>query len=393
MEIRKIYADNAATTRLSPTALEAMLPWLTDDFGNPSSIYGAARVSRIAIESARADMAACLGADPKEIYFTSGGTESDNWAIKGVAATTKKRRIVISNVEHHAVSESAHALERFGFAVTEVAVDEQGILQPAALEAALDDDVALVSIMLVNNELGTIMPIKELAEIAHAHGALFHTDAVQAVGHIPVDVKALGVDMLSLSAHKFHGPKGCGAFYLRSGLRIANLIDGGGHERRRRSGTENVASICGMAAALGEQCANMDETNARLTVLRDRLFAKLEEIPYSRVTGSREHRTPGCVSMVFEAIEGEGMILGLDALGIQASSGSACTSGSLDPSHVLLAIGLPHAIAHGSLRLSLGEDITEADVDYLADSVKSVVNRLRSMSPVWDSVAGKPMEL
>ena len=393
MEIRRIYADNAATTRLSPAALEAMLPWLRDEFGNPSSIYGAARTSRLAIENARGEIAACLGAKPNEIYFTSGGTESDNWAIKGAAALAKKRHIITSCVEHHAITESAHALERFGFEVTELPVDEYGVVQPETLRSAMREDTFLVSIMMANNEIGTIEPIKELAAIAHEGGALFHTDAVQAVGHIPVDVKELGVDMLSLSAHKFHGPKGCGAMYIRSGVRIANLIDGGGHERRRRSGTENVASICGMAAALREQCEGMAERNARLAALRDRLAAKLCGIPYVRTTGHPTERLPYCVSVVINGIEGEGIILGLDNLGIQASSGSACTSGSLDPSHVLLAIGLEHAVAHGSLRLTFGEDATGEDIDYIAESVKTVVERLRSMSPVWDTVENKPLEM
>ena len=393
MEKRRIYADNAATTKICDAAFEAMLPWLRDDYGNPSSVYEAARVSRRAIEAARADMAAALGAKPNEIYFTSGGTEGDNWAIKGVAANAKeKKHIIISAIEHHAVSESAHALERYGFEVTELGVDEYGRVSPDDLRSAIRDDTCLVSIMLANNEIGTIEPIKELAAVAHERGVLFHTDAVQAVGHIPIDVKELGVDMLSLSAHKFHGPKGCGAFYLRTGLRIANLIDGGGHERRRRSGTENVASICGMAAALKQQTEGMEERNKRLSALRDRLYSQILELPYSQPTGHPTDRLPSCVSVVINGIEGEGMILGLDELGIQASSGSACTSGSLDPSHVLLAIGLKHEIAHGSLRLTFGEDATEEDIDYIADSVKQVVGRLRAMSPVWDSANNKPLE-
>lgn len=392
MDKRIIYADNAATTRISEKALAAMLPWYTENFGNPSSIYGRARTARRGIEAARETVANALGAKPNEIYFTSGGTESDDWAIKGAAALqTTKKHIVISGIEHHAISETAHSLERFGFEVTELGVDNYGLVSVGELEKAMREDTFLVSIMLANNEIGTIQPIKELCAAAKARGALFHTDAVQAVGHIPVDVKELGVDMLSLSSHKFHGPQGVGAMYIRSGVRIANLIDGGGQERRRRSGTENVAAIVGMATALGEMTSDWSRL-PRLEALRDRLIKGLLEIPYVQQTGHPTRRLPTNASVVINGIEGEGIILGLDNCGIQASSGSACTSGSLDPSHVLLGIGLEHAIAHGSLRLSFDENTTEEDVDYIIASTKQVVERLRSMSPVWDSVNNKPLK-
>lgn len=392
MDKRIIYADNAATTRLSEKALAAMLPWYTENFGNPSSIYGRARTARRGIEAARETVANALGAKPNEIYFTSGGTESDDWAIKGAAALqTTKKHIVISGIEHHAISETAHSLERFGFEVTELGVDNYGLVSVDELEKAMREDTFLVSIMLANNEIGTIQPIKELCAAAKARGALFHTDAVQAVGHIPVDVKELGVDMLSLSSHKFHGPQGVGAMYIRSGVRIANLIDGGGQERRRRSGTENVAAIVGMATALEEMTADWSRL-PRLEALRDRLIKGLLEIPYVQQTGHPTRRLPTNASVVINGIEGEGIILGLDNCGIQASSGSACTSGSLDPSHVLLGIGLEHAVAHGSLRLSFDENTTEEDVDYIIASTRQVVERLRSMSPVWDSVNNKPLK-
>lgn len=393
MDKRIIYADNAATTKISEKALSAMLPWYTENFGNPSSIYGRARTARRGIEAARETVAKALGAaKPNEIYFTSGGTESDDWAIKGAAALqTAKKHIVISGIEHHAISETAHSLERFGFEVTELPVDRYGLVSVESLEKAMRPDTFLVSIMLANNEIGTIQPIKELCAAAKARGALFHTDAVQAVGHIPVNVQDLGVDMLSLSSHKFHGPQGIGAMYIRSGVRIANLIDGGGQERRRRSGTENVAAIVGMATALEEQTSDWSRL-PKLEALRDRLIKGLCEIPYVQPTGHPTKRLPTNASVVINGIEGEGIILGLDNCGIQASSGSACTSGSLDPSHVLLGIGLEHAVAHGSLRLSFGEETTEEDIDYIIASTKQVVERLRSMSPVWDSTNNKPLK-
>lgn len=391
MEKRFIYADNAATTPLSETALNAMLPWLKEGYGNPSSVYRIARESRIALENARKTVAECLGAKPTEIYFTSGGTEGDNWAIKGALARSRRKGVIISNVEHHAVLHSALAMEKFGFKVTELPVRENGIVSPDDLRAMIDEDTAIVSVMLANNEIGTIQPIAELAAIAHEHGALMHTDAVQAAGHIPIDVKELGVDILTISAHKFHGPKGVGVQYIRSGVRITNLIDGGGHERGRRSGTENVASACGLAAALKEAVDTLPERMPRLTAMRNRLIDGLLKIPYVQLTGDLDKRLPATVSVVINAIEGEGLILTLDELGVCASSGSACTSGSLDPSHVLLAIGLKHEVAHGSLRLTLPDDIDEDGVDYIIWAVATAAERLRAMSPVWDSSAGRPM--
>ncbi len=391
MEKRFIYADNAATTPLSETALNAMLPWLKEGYGNPSSVYRIARESRIALENARKTVAECLGAKPTEIYFTSGGTEGDNWAIKGALARSRRKGVIISNVEHHAVLHSALAMEKFGFKVTELPVRENGIVSPDDLRAMIDEDTAIVSVMLANNEIGTIQPIAELAAIAHEHGALMHTDAVQAAGHIPIDVKELGVDILTISAHKFHGPKGVGVQYIRSGVRITNLIDGGGHERGRRSGTENVASACGLAAALKEAVDTLPERMPRLTAMRNRLIDGLLKIPYVQLTGDLDKRLPATVSVVINAVEGEGLILTLDELGVCASSGSACTSGSLDPSHVLLAIGLKHEVAHGSLRLTLPDDIDEDGVDYIIWAVATAAERLRAMSPVWDSSAGRPM--
>ena len=381
-----IYADNAATTKLSPTALEAMMPYLTGEYGNPSSLYRFAGAAKKALEGARADIAACLNAEPEEIVFTSGGTESDNWALRGVAEALGKRgkHILVSAIEHHAILHTAQWLRKQGFEVEELPVDRMGKVLPETLEKAIRPDTILVSVMLANNEIGTIQPIKELAAIAHAHKAVFHTDGVQAVGHIPVDVKELGVDLLSLSGHKFHGPRGTGVLYVKKGTPILPLIHGGGQEKNRRSGTENVAGVVGMAAALKEQTASLEADAARLTALRDRLIAGLLKLPKSRLTGHPTDRLPSIASLVFECIEGESILLQLDARGICASSGSACSSTSLEPSHVLLAIGLPHEIAHGSVRLSLGEDITEADVDAIIENLTQVVNNLRAMSPIWD---------
>ena len=385
MQKRIIYVDNAATTPLSKEAFEAMRPWLTERWGNPSSIYSIARDSRRAIEKAREDVAAAIGAKPDEIYFTSGGTESDNWAIKSTAKVfaSKGRHLITSAIEHHAVTESMESLKSEGFEVTILPVDKYGLVDPAELEKAIRPDTILISIMTANNEIGTIQPIAELAEIAHKHKVLFHTDAVQAVGHIPVNVEELKVDMLSMSAHKFHGPQGVGALYIRKGIRIPPLLHGGGHERGRRSGTENVAGVCGMAAALKHAVETMPETSARLARLRDRLIEKILQIPHTQLTGHPEKRLPGTVSVVINYIEGESIILLLDRYGICASSGSACTSGSLDPSHVLLAIGLPHEVAHGSLRITLGDDNTEEDVDFIAEKLVEVVEKLRAMSPLW----------
>ena len=373
--MRMIYADNAATTKLSPTALAAMIPYFTEGFGNPSSLYDFGTKARSALEQARADVAQCLNAQTDEIFFTSGGTESDNWALRGVAEALGRRgkHILISAIE-----------------VELLPVDAYGKVQPDILHNALRPDTILVSVMLANNEIGTIQPIKELSAIAHTNGALFHTDAVQAVGHIPVDVEDLGVDLLSLSSHKFHGPRGVGALYVRHKTPLLPLIHGGGQERGRRSGTENVAGAVGMAAALQERIAALDTNMPRLTALRDKIIREMLRLPYARLTGHPDDRLPSIASLVFEGIEGESILLQLDARGICASSGSACSSTSLEPSHVLLAIGLPHAIAHGSVRLSLGDDITEDEVDTIIQDLTEVVNDLRVLSPVWDVAAQRP---
>ena len=383
---RFVYADHAATTALSDTALNAMLPYLKEEYGNPSSLYRFAGRAKAALEQARADVAACLNAKPEEIYFTSGGTESDNWALRGVAELRGKKgkHIITSAIEHHAVLHTAQYLEKQGFEVTYLPVDAQGRVSPADVEVALRPDTILVSIMAANNEIGTIQPIGEIGAIARRAGVLFHTDAVQAVGHIPVDVEAWNVDLLSLSGHKFHGPKGVGVLYMRKPLRLPPLIHGGGQEKGRRSGTENVAGAVGLAAALKEAAAGLETEAPRLCALRDRLIDGLLQIPKSRLTGPRDGRLPGSASFVFECIEGESILLRLDNAGICSSSGSACSSASLDPSHVLLAIGLPHEIAHGSVRLTLGRENTDADVDYLLETVPKVVAGLREMSPLWE---------
>jgi cysteine desulfurase len=383
---RFVYADHAATTALSDTVLNAMLPYLKEEYGNPSSLYRFAGRAKAALEQARADVAACLNAKPEEIYFTSGGTESDNWALRGVAELRGKKgkHIITSAIEHHAVLHTAQYLEKQGFEVTYLPVDAQGRVSPADVEAALRPDTILVSIMAANNEIGTIQPIGEIGAIARRAGVLFHTDAVQAVGHIPVDVEAWNVDLLSLSGHKFHGPKGVGVLYMRKPLRLPPLIHGGGQEKGRRSGTENVAGAVGLAAALKEAAAGLETEAPRLCALRDRLIDGLLQIPKSRLTGPRDGRLPGSASFVFECIEGESILLRLDNAGICSSSGSACSSASLDPSHVLLAIGLPHEIAHGSVRLTLGRENTDADVDYLLETVPKVVAGLREMSPLWE---------
>ncbi len=388
-----IYADNAATTKLSPTALAAMMPCFTEDFGNPSSLYDFATQAKVMLERARADVAQCLGADPEEIFFTSGGTESDNWALRGVAdaLSRKGKHILISSIEHHAILHAGEWLKKHGFEVEELTVDELGIVHPEILKKSLRPDTILVSVMLANNEIGTIEPIRELAAIAHENGTLFHTDAVQAVGHIPVNVKELSVDLLSLSGHKFHGPRGIGALYIKAKTPILPLILGGGQERNRRSGTENVAGAVGLAAALKEQCAVMEQEIPRISSLRDRLIAEIMKLPGTRLTGDPQNRLPSIASFTFEAIEGESILLQLDARGICASSGSACSSTSLEPSHVLLAIGLPHEVAHGSLRLSLGDDVTDENIDAIVKNLVEVVNHLRAMSPVWDMAAQKPI--
>lgn len=386
---RFVYADNAATTPVSPTVFEAMKPFYSDLYGNPSSLYAIGRDAKKHLELARADVAGCLGVDPHEIFFTSGGSEADNWAIKGVAhqlAKKGKKHIITSKFEHHAVLHTCAALEQEGFSVTYLDVHSDGLVRPEELEAAIREDTALVTIMYANNEIGTIQPIPELGAICKKHGVLFHTDAVQAAGNVPIQMKEQNIDLLSLSAHKLHGPKGVGVLAIRKGVSLPNLIDGGAQERGRRAGTENVAGIVGLSVALKEACATMDERNKRLRSMRDRLIDSALQIERSRLNGDRAKRLPGNVNLCFEGIEGESLLLLLDLNGICGSSGSACTSGSLDPSHVLLAIGLPHEIAHGSLRLSLSDQNTEEDVDYILEVLPGIVERLRSMSPLWEKI-------
>lgn len=386
---RFVYADNAATTPVSPTVFEAMKPFYTDLYGNPSSLYAIGRDAKKHLELARADVASCLGVEPHEIFFTSGGSESDNWAIKGVAhqlAKKGKKHIITSKFEHHAVLHTCAALEQEGFSVTYLDVHSDGLVRPEELEAAIREDTALVTIMYANNEIGTIQPIPELGAICKKHGVLFHTDAVQAAGNVPIQMKEQNIDLLSLSAHKLHGPKGVGVLAVRKGVSLPNLIDGGAQERGRRAGTENVAGIVGLSVALKEACATMDERNKRLRSMRDRLIDGALQIERSHLNGDRAKRLPGNVNLCFEGIEGESLLLLLDLNGICGSSGSACTSGSLDPSHVLLAIGLPHEIAHGSLRLSLSDQNTEEDVDYILEVLPGIVERLRSMSPLWEKI-------
>jgi cysteine desulfurase len=380
-----VYADNAATTRLSDMALEAMLPYMTAYYGNPSSIYSFSHESRKALSAARSDVAAVLNADPSEIIFTSGGTESDNHAVVGAARANvaKGKHLITSTIEHHALLHTMKQLEKEGYSVTYVPVDGEGTIDVEALKAAVRPDTTVISIMMANNEVGTIQPIAEIGAFAKSKGILFHTDAVQAVGHIPVDVKELNVDMLSLSGHKFHGPKGVGALYLRKGVRILPLMQGGGQERGRRSGTENVAGAVGLAAALKEAASQMETEAARLKALVARLDEGILKIPYTKKTGHPTNRLPGLASYTVEFIEGESMILHLDIRGIAASTGSACSTGSLDPSHVLMAMGLTHEVAHGSLRLSLGKYSTDADVDKILAELPEVVALLRRMSPVW----------
>ena len=383
---RFVYADNAATTRMSQAAYDAMLPWLRENYGNPSAIYKAGREARRALDGAREQMATALGAKPEELFFTGSGTEATNWAIRGIAETKsqKGRHIITSMIEHHAVSHTLEDLEKQGYEITYLPVDKFGRLSPHVLRAAIREDTILISTMFANNEIGTIQPVAEMAAIARERGVLFHTDAVQAVGHIPVDVSAMQIDLLSLAAHKFRGPKGIGALYVKRGLRLPSFITGGGQEKGKRAGTESVAAICSMAAALKESVENLDQSRAKIEALRDKLIAGLTKIPYVSLTGDPENRLPGIASFVIECIEGEAALLMLDRVGIAASSGSACSSGALDPSHVLLAIGLSHEIAHGSIRLSLGEESTEADVDYILNEFPPIIEKLRAMSPLWE---------
>ncbi len=384
-----VYADHAATTPVHEAARKAMLHCLEEDYGNPSSLHSVGQRAREILDQARAEVAQCLNADPAEITFTGGGSEADNQALLTGAllgAKKGKKHLITTAFEHHAVLHTMKALEKQGFTVTYLDVHSDGVVRLSDVAAAITEDTALVSVMMVNNEIGTIQPIAEIAKLCQDKGVLFHTDAVQAVGHIPVDVKALGVDMLSLAAHKFHGPKGVGALYCRKGIRPEILIQGGAQERGRRGGTENMPGIVGMAAALQEAVSNLNADMVYVTALRERLIEGLSQIPHSRLNGHRELRCPGTVNFCFEGIEGESLLLWLDAKGVAASSGSACTSGSLDPSHVLLALGLPHEIAHGSLRLSLSADNTEEEVAHILKVVPEVVEYLRGMSPVWEAL-------
>ena len=388
-----IYADNAATTKMSDAAIHTMVSLMNEEWGNPSSLYTHGQKAREVLEKSREEVAAVIGASPEEITFTSGGSEADNQAIRSVAAIGKKNgkmHIVSTAFEHHAVLHTLEALKKEGFEVTLLDVHENGIVRPAEAEAAIRDDTCLVTVMYANNEIGTIQPVREIGEICRRKGVIFHVDAVQAVGHIPVNVEDDKIDLLSASAHKFHGPKGVGFLYARKGIRLTNLIEGGAQERGKRAGTENVPGIAAMAEALKEADRSMEENARHLTAMRNRLIEGLSQIPHSALNGDAQCRLPGNVNFCFEGIEGESLLLLLDDRGICASSGSACTSGSLDPSHVLLAIGRVHDVAHGSLRLSIGEDIHEEDVDYIIRTVKEVVEYLRGFSPVWrDLCAGK----
>ena len=386
MERPIVYADNAATTPLSPIALEAMLPYLGEIYGNPSTPYSLGRRTKKAIETARSDIAQCLGADVHEIFFTSGGSESDNWALKGAArsmARQGKTHIITTRFEHHAVLHTCAALEKEGFSVTYLDVHENGIIRPEEAEAAIRPETGLMSVMFANNEIGTIQPIESLGAICRENGLLFHTDAVQAVGHLPIDLRKLNIDMLSLSAHKFHGPKGVGALFCRDGLELPNLIEGGAQERGHRAGTENVAGIMGMAAALKESCGSIEENAAYVLSLREQLRKGLLEIPGCRWNGNAEQRLPGNANISFSGVEGESLLLMLDMQGICVSSGSACTSGAVDPSHVLRAIGLTDTEAKGSLRISLDRENTSEEVEKLVQTISETVHKLRSMNPFW----------
>lgn len=384
-----VYADNAATTAMSPTAIQAMQPYFAAIYGNPSSLHSVGQRAAEALAQARAKVAACLGANPEEIYFTSGGSEADNQAIRSAAlvgARKNKRHLISSKIEHHAVLHTLKKLEREGFEVTLLDVGKDGLVTPESVSDAIREDTALVTIMFANNEVGTIQPIAEIGAICRSRGVVFHTDAVQAVGHLPIDVVQQKIDLLSLSAHKFHGPKGVGALYCKKGLPLLPFIEGGAQERNRRAGTENLAGIAGLAAALEESTVRLAEHTAYVTDLRDKLIAGLAQIPHSKLNGDQTRRLPGNVNFCFEGIEGESLLLLLDGKGVAASSGSACTSGSLDPSHVLLALGLPHEVAHGSLRLSLSEYNTPEEIEHILSVVPGVVNYLRDISPVWEDL-------
>lgn len=384
-----VYADNAATTSVSKTALDAMMPYLTTQYGNPSSLYSFAQKAKEALEDARKTVADIIGAETKEIYFTSGGSEADNQAIVSMAkfgAIKGKKHLISTKFEHHAVLHTLKQLEKQGFEVTLLDVHEDGVVRLEDVEAAIREDTALVTIMFANNEIGTVQPIREIGELCRSKGIPFHTDAVQAAGHMPINVKEMNIDLLSMSGHKFHAPKGVGVLYAKRGMPLFNIIEGGAQERGKRAGTENIPGIVALAAALKESVDNMEANTAKIIPMRDKLFAELSKIPHSKINGSLEHHVPGTVNMCFEGIEGESLLLMLDAKGICASSGSACTSGSLDPSHVLLSIGLPHEVAHGSLRLSVGEYNTMEEIDHIIKVVPEVVAYLRSISPVWEDL-------
>lgn len=386
--MKEIYVDNAATTKIEEAVVEEMLPYLKEEYGNPSSIYSIGRNARKAVEKAREQVARAIGAKPSEIYFTSCGSEADNTALKGImcASQNKKSHIITSQIEHPAILDTCKALEKQGFCISYIPVNENGIVNIEELEKAITKDTALVSVMVANNEIGTIEPIKKIAQIARKNGVLFHTDAVQAIGNIPVNVEDLGVDLLSMSAHKFHGPKGVGALYVRSGVSFDKFMNGGHQERNKRAGTENVASIVGMGKAIELACEQLAENKSHMEELREYYFEQiLQKIPYIRINGDREQRLPGNTNISFRFIEGESLLLNLDMKGICASSGSACTSGSLDPSHVLLAIGLPHEIAHGSLRVTFSKDNTKEEVDILVKNLVEIVQRLREMSPLYET--------
>ena len=388
-----IYADNAATTKMSRVAIDEMLTFMEKCYGNPSSLHSVGQEAAEALENARKTVAYCLGCLPQEIIFTSGGSEADNQAIISAAeigAKKGKKHIISSVFEHHAVLHTLEKLKKQGFEIELLPVGEFGNITPEQVENAIREDTCLVSVMYANNEIGSVLPVSKIGEVCRKHNVIFHTDAVQAVGHLHIDVSKQNIDMLSLSAHKFHGPKGIGALYCRKGIPLVNLIEGGAQEKGKRAGTENIPAIIGMAAALKDACSKIDENSAKISALRDKLIDGLSLIPHSALNGDRYNRLPGNVNFCFEGIEGESLLLLLDAKGICASSGSACTSGSLEPSHVLLSIGRPHEVAHGSLRLSLCEENTEAEIDYIIESTKEVVKTLRNLSPMWkDLISGK----
>ena len=387
-----IYLDNAATTKTAPEVVDAMLPYFTEHFGNPSSVYGFAAANKEVITKQREIIAKALGAKTEEIYFTAGGSESDNWALKATAEAyeSKGKHIITTKIEHHAILHTGEYLQKRGYEVTYLDVDENGIVSPEAVEAAIRPDTILVSVMFANNEIGSIQPIKEIGEIAHKHGVLFHTDAVQAFGQVPINVDEMNIDMLSSRGHKLNGPKGIGFLYIRKGVKIRSFVHGGAQERKRRAGTENVPGIVGLGKAVELAMASMDQRMKQETELRDYAISRIEkEIPYCRLNGDRVKRLPNNINFSFQFVEGESLLIMLDMKGICASSGSACTSGSLDPSHVLLAIGLPHEIAHGSLRMTLGADTTKEDIDYTVDQLKEIVAHLRSMSPLYEDFIKK----